>query len=79
MLVFRGGQPSFSTNSNSSHSKGFGAELLSDSYGSLGQIRLGPPEGSVQGSTKAPARFQQGRATVPPKFFKFHGVFGSLG
>ena len=35
-------------------------------YGSLGQIRLGPPKGSAEGSTK-----------VPPMLFKFRGVSGS--
>ena len=36
------------------------------------QIRLAPPEGSTEGSTG-------GSAKVPPKFFKFRGVSGSLG
>ena len=94
-----------------SHSEGFGAELLSDSHGSLGKIRLGPPEGSAEGYTKVPARvhqgstkvlqvswclwfsgtdpswaakrfcgrFHRGFTKVPPRFFKFRGVFGFLG
>ena len=42
---------------------------------SLGQIRLGPPEGSAEGSTKVPAMCTK----VPPKFLKFRGVSCSLG
>ena len=37
-------------------------------YGSLGQVRLGQPKGSAEGSTK-----------VPPRFCKFGGVSASLG
>ena len=48
-------------------------------YGSLGQIRLGPPEGSAEGSAKVPPRFQQGCTKVPPKFSKFPGVSDLLG
>ena len=73
--------------------------------GSLGQICVEPPRGSLEGSTKVaqvswclwpsatdpswaakrfcgtkvPPRFQQGCAKVPPRFFKFRGVSGSLG
>ncbi len=32
--------------------------------GSLGQIRLGPPKGSAEGSTKVPARVHQGSTKV---------------
>ena len=40
-------------------------------YGSLGQIGLGPPKGSGEGSTKVPPRFQHQGSTT--------GVSGSLG
>ena len=39
-----------------------------NSFGFLGQIRLGLPKGSAEGFTKA-----------PPRFSKFRGVSGSLG
>ena len=48
-------------------------------YGSLGQIHLGPPKGSAEGSAKVPPRFHQGSTKVPPSFSKFRGVSGSLG
>ena len=48
--------------------------------GSLGQIRLGLPKGSAEGSTKVPPRFHQSSTKVPPKFHsKFRGVSGSVG
>ena len=33
-------------------------------YGSLGQIRLGLPKGSAEGSTKVPPRFHQGSTKI---------------
>jgi len=43
-----------------SHSKGFGQNCFRTRYGFVGQIRLGPPKGSAEGSTKVSLRFHQG-------------------
>ena len=67
----------FFPNSNSfgafSHSKGLGAELLSDSLWFSGGIRLGLPKDGVEGSTKVrqdstklPSRFHQASTKTPP-------------
>ena len=45
-----------------------GQNCLRTLYGSLGQIHLGVPKGSAEGSTKVPFRFQQGFTKVPPRF-----------
>ena len=54
----------FFPNSNSfgvfSHSKGFGQNCFRTRCGFVGQIRLGPPKGSAEGSTKVSPRFHQG-------------------
>ena len=48
-------------------------------YGSLGQIRLGPPKASAEGSTKVPPRLHQGSTKVSPRLRKFRDLCGLLG